>query len=77
MKPTITDYLKSPFFIPNPKKGNLKVITYVYADAYTSYDCGNDLKLTVKRYGSDIYEGGCIACGKKFEMFLNKIFEIK
>lgn len=77
MKATITDYLKNPFIIPTSTKGVINFVTYVYGDAYTQCDCGADLKLTKKNYNSELYEGSCPACGKKFEMFLNKIFEVK
>lgn len=68
---TIIDHLTDPIIVSK------QMIMYVYSDAFTTCDCGGNLKLSVRRYGSDLYEGSCPDCKKKYEMFLNKIMEVK
>lgn len=74
---TIIDHLTRPIAIAKSSiNSNTRVIMYVYADAFTICDCGSDLKLTTISYGSHLYKGQCLTCGKKYTLCLNKLQEV-
>ena len=75
MHRTIIDYLREPIVIANPPAySNIKMIMYVYSDAFTKCDCGKDIMLSKKSYDSNKYTGSC-ECGKQMEL-LNGKFKI-
>jgi hypothetical protein len=62
---------------PSFSNNTNRVVTYMYADAFTLCDCGAELMLTLRGYESNLYEGGCLECGKKYQLRLNKLREVK
>lgn len=59
--------------LPVSRSANKQVI-YIYADAFTTCDCGRDLMLSQRVFGDDTYRGRC-ACGKNWALRTSKIWE--
>ncbi len=73
MQTTIIDHLTQPIIIARPSgTSNTKTITYVYSDAFTTCDCGEDLMLSQRVYGNATYKGSC-SCGREWELLNGKI----
>lgn len=60
--------------IANPQY-NQQMIMYMYSDAFLKCDCGKDMMLSRRSYGSSKYTGSCL-CGKEWEL-LNGKYRIK
>lgn len=72
---SLIEEIKNPSVIVQSTNPNLKVVMYVYADAYFTCDCGcKHTKLTQHIFGNQTYTGQCV-CGKKYEL-LNGKFKI-
>lgn len=48
-------------------KNDRKIVTYVYATAFTTCDCGQEIVLSQKIYGNPTYSGEC-DCGKTMKL---------
>ncbi len=49
---------------------NHRTVIYMYSNAFTTCDCGNELVLAQTIVGDPVYRGNC-ECGKRFELFNN------
>jgi len=72
MKTTIIDHLKEPIIVSKFVSSDVKTIMYVYADAFTTCDCGKDLMLSQRVFGDLTYSGMC-SCGKSWALLNGKI----
>lgn len=73
MKTTIIDHLTEPIIVSKPPvSSSAKTIMYVYADAFTTCDCGKDLMLSQRVFGDCTYRGMC-SCGKSWALLNGKI----
>jgi len=73
MEKTIIDHLTEPIIASKPPVSiGAKTIMYVYADAFTTCDCGKDLMLSQRVFGDFTYRGAC-SCGKSWALLNGKI----
>jgi hypothetical protein len=49
-----------------------KLIFYIRSHAFTNCDCGKEIGLAQRTFGSKKYDGSCI-CGKEWELLNGKI----
>ena len=49
-----------------------RVVYYIYAQAFTTCDCGNELMLSQIVFNNPVYTGSC-SCGKSYSLNKGKL----
>lgn len=69
---TIIEHFKEPILVAKlPVSSSDKTVMYVYADAFTTCDCGKELMLSQRVFGDFTYRGRC-SCGKNYALLNGK-----